>query len=707
MKYPAVWIGCFYLLGLMAGFMVLPPWICLIVALAVSVGCAIGWQKFRYLLLLACFLFGVARSVMAEQHYDRLVNPLDGKEIRFQGVICEIPQWLNEENSRYELRVERIQTAGISREISLRMQVSASGNYEIGERMVGSAMVYSADCIPATIGFSYGDFLKQQGVDLHGYVLQWQSKGTEKLSLIDRIKQARVRGAAVVQRYLRSPAEELVIAMTLGDRSFLTDQQQLAFSRTGLSHTMAVSGLHVSWLLLCLLWLLRTVRCPLRMSAFLSCVFLLLCIPFFGFSFSVVRAVIMGTLGLLGIFFFRETQAWNSLVIAAILILVWQPYAWADIGCVLSFLSTAGILLYASPVKGWLEETILPRAYAGSLSLSIAACLSTFLITAWSFHQISLWAPVANLVLAPLFPVSLIGAVLLLLFHVVCPPIAVFLGKGLEAFVGFGYGILKTFSSFSGGVVVSGIPDVTVILFYFALLLLLYLLCSPKKKRWLWGVLLALWVGGVGTFVWKPSETVFTVADTGNVSTRMAELPTDICVVWMGGNGKSGSAEYAAQSLCTFLNSRGVTEIDVLCLTEYNDTSMFVLRTLCQTYGVKHVFGFSLEEQEQEICRNILRRSNATFTVPSHGMTLPLDEEHRLDLFPEGAVRLRQGDQSMVYLSRLPEGGGKILCGWTNDRVSIEQSVYAIQEGTSLSVHFQEGQIQKINHRGGKGVSLP
>ena len=219
---------------------------------------------------------------------------------------------------------------------------------------------------------------------------------------------------------LSDEARALAQGMLLGDKSALTREMVQNFRTAGMSHMLAVSGLHVG-IIMSILWMLfRPVEwlvllvAPVRMRTYyllgdakrlLTILLTALYVWRIGAPPSAVRAAVMLSLCLVGWMLHRRTSAWRCLLLAALVLMAWDPWTVQSVGFQLSFLAVAGILLF----QPWLQSDELPRWFRLIL-LSVAAQWLTAPVVAYWFHQVPVLGWVQGLLVVPLLPlfVSLI-----------------------------------------------------------------------------------------------------------------------------------------------------------------------------------------------------------------------------------------------------------------------------------------------------------
>ena len=191
-------------------------------------------------------------------------------------------------------------------------------------------------------------------------------------------------------------------ALMLGDKSglYADDELELSLSRAGLMHMVAVSGMHIAFLVGMLRQLMGNTRRASLLMILLIWAFVLLT----GSSPSAVRAGLMQTLVLLAPVFGREDDPPTSLFFALALILLLNPFAAGSVSLQLSFSALAGIMLFSDRIRIPLMERLpefLPHWLRNYLSSTVANSFSvlafTVPLTALWFGSVAVLSPLANL----------------------------------------------------------------------------------------------------------------------------------------------------------------------------------------------------------------------------------------------------------------------------------------------------------------------
>ena len=294
---------------------------------------------------------------------------------------------------------------------------------------------------PVFEGFDYRAWLATQGIQaivirpqltITGHRPGWRSHlAVARESLVTRL-----------ERLFSPVPAALLSGILIGQRDGLPEPTLEDFRRTGTIHVLALSGYNVSVLVGVLVRALGRRPSVLILSLAPIAGFVLLV----GAGASVVRAALMGGLLLLAQALGRPQEAFYAMAISAAVMLAENPWlARHDLGFVLSFAATAGILAWEPAIRhrlGW-----LPRLLRSPVAVTIAASLPTAPIIAASFGTVSLVSPLANLAVVPLVPWLMLGGLLAYLASLVAWPLAAPVAGVTEAVAG---GVLAAVHWFAG-----------------------------------------------------------------------------------------------------------------------------------------------------------------------------------------------------------------------------------------------------------------
>ena len=406
--------------GMIIGYQNAVPWWVWAAVLAVSAGVGL-WRRRAVFLFSSMMLLGALVMTLA------LVRPAvsEQEDVLLTGVIASEPD-IREEYTRVLLADAAADGEKLPTRVMLYIYPDEAASLpalEYGQTISIASDIY----LPSDRGNPHADSYTAHLWQLRAALAA--SGSAEDLSvtapagpsLMGTALRCRAYLQAVVDRIYSEETAPLVSALLLGDRSLLTDDITGAFRSAGLSHLLAISGLHIA----CLAWaldkLLRHLRCPEKLVFVLISLFLAGYAALIGFPPSIVRAALMYIFSNVARLFSRPANGFTGLSMALAVLLLLNPLSLTDASLVLSFTSVAGLmaltrllipkrLLY---VRGPLHTPVYWLTTA--LAASLAAQLGALPASIYFFDSLSTYSLLANLPALPLMTAALPAAMFSLL----------------------------------------------------------------------------------------------------------------------------------------------------------------------------------------------------------------------------------------------------------------------------------------------------
>ena len=214
----------------------------------------------------------------------------------------------------------------------------------------------------------------------------------------------RIRSAFATSSRLALPVDQAAMlpAVVLGDTSAVSAPAASDFRTAGLTHLTAVSGANVT--IVCGVALLSAALVGPRIAALLAFLVLVAFVIVVEPSASVLRAAVMGAIGLLAVVSSRRRQAIPVLACSVIALMVGAPQLAVDVGFALSVVATAALVLIAPVWSARLIDRGWPRPLAAAVSVAVAAQLVTAPLVAGISGRFSVLSVAANLAVAAVIP---------------------------------------------------------------------------------------------------------------------------------------------------------------------------------------------------------------------------------------------------------------------------------------------------------------
>jgi competence protein ComEC len=420
-------------------------------------------------------------------------------------------------------------------------------------------------------GFDYEAWLLQQGVRATGYVRPSDDNRRMASSAwsrpVDRMRQG--LGSNIAQAVPGGTYVGVLKALAIGERGEISPEQWEVFQRTGTTHLVAISGLHIGLIAAMVFWLARWAwvvphRLPLRWPAqkagavaalFGAAAYAAMA----GFSIPTQRALLMLAVALAGLIAGRHVIPTQTLAAALLLVLFWDPLAVLSSGFWLSFAAVAVILyaLTARPVRS--------RAWMRWGRVQWAVTVGLLPLTLFLFHRASLAGLLANLVAIPLVgflivPLTLLGTV----SSGLAPAAGALLLSAADQGLAWLWTFLQALASI--GAAQWEAPQPSVGALAAAIVGVLWLL-APRgvPARWLGAVwLLPLLLPGV----MRPAsgEMVLTVLDVGQGLAVVVQTRGHV-LVYDAGPRYGADFDAGSAVVVPFLRQAGVRKVDLLVLS--------------------------------------------------------------------------------------------------------------------------------------------
>jgi competence protein ComEC len=341
----------------------------------------------------------------------------------YQGVIVDVPQ---EKAKTYlcKLRIDKEMSergmVPVNRMILVYiMKDSLSVNLRCGDHLNFYTRISTPEREVIPGEFDYAAYLFRQQISGTAVIFPGYWQWTGKKSALTWKQRAGVWREKILDSYRKwgfSGDEFAVLsALTVGYKEELSEDLRETYQVAGVSHILALSGMHIAvlWGLLC--WILRPLdrSCLLR---WVKCGIIVLLLWTFAFLVglppSVIRAVVMCMLMTAARAAGERTLSLNTLSVAAFFMLLYNPFYLFDTGFQLSFLAVLSILfIYPVISRCWRVRHPVPRYIWGIVAVSLAAQLGTAPVVIYKFAYFPVYFLPANLIVAPLVLVIIYGTV--------------------------------------------------------------------------------------------------------------------------------------------------------------------------------------------------------------------------------------------------------------------------------------------------------
>ena len=402
--------------------------LCILLVAGMVIGLIIKRGRKVFALVLWLVLIGF---ILAQLSYNLMEgDEVIGREVQLQGRVCDLNQNGFNGNTYYlENCVDLISGDSFRGKVKLRYFVYGDEQFEVGEVLTVRATMYSTYPVKTSVeSFYLRNRIYYELVDA-----ELESRTESKVKFDEK---ARRYVYEIAMEYAQQNGG-IIYALLTGDRNAIPDEVKDDFTRAGAIHVLAVSGLHVGFVVSIICFALRR----LKLKPLLECGIVLLPLIAYayicGFSPSVTRAVVMTVCLYLSRVALGRYDLLTSLSISAIILVFLTPYSIFDVGFQLSFLSVFGIVTLHAPIMRLFAKRKLNkfvRYLLNAFLLSLSCSLATLFTMAVNFGQVPILGVFVNLIVIPLISVVFVLSVFGIVpwvFHYLLVPV----DKILVAFV--------------------------------------------------------------------------------------------------------------------------------------------------------------------------------------------------------------------------------------------------------------------------------
>jgi competence protein ComEC len=373
----------------------------------------IRWRAFVFAF---AFLFGSlwllnALRAPSENTIDFYATE-NGSFLVVQGIISRYPEErLNK--VRIVIESEKIFLDNQWKKISGKVLVNlpAGTNTEFGDRIEIEGKLR----VPGKIeSFSYDRYLEKEGIYAYfpnatGKIF---SRDPEEFSVTENFEKFLFRLRSWMEKSIRSslpePQSSFATALLLGAEYRIPERILEDFNASGLRHLLALSGMNITLLIIVFFWIFQILKKPIRMLITLTIIAMFITLS--GASASVVRAGIMGGIGLIALHSGRKTSVFMLLAMAVSIMTLWNPFMiLSDASLQLSAFAVLGIAMFVPLFDSSIPKKILPNFYGirEILFATLSAQIGTLPLSLFLFERFSIIAPIANLLVVPFISIAM------------------------------------------------------------------------------------------------------------------------------------------------------------------------------------------------------------------------------------------------------------------------------------------------------------
>ncbi len=638
---------------------------------------------------------------------EMLLSDLEWEDIQVSGNVISISK-NSSGDKRLDLNVSNINLSGFTSETKFKSRILWDNNHpvELGDQIeiTGTLIPISEPRNPTQ--FNYKTFLESRNIytQIRADSLILIRPDSSFFSWISIRKKA----LKLVDQNFDSVTAPIAKALLLGYKNELEGNTKQAFARAGLSHIMAVSGLHVGlviapfWLLIPYFWSRKN---GTKVGFTLLIVVLFFYAGLTGFSVSVLRASLMAVLLTYGKLFSKSSDSINLMGVAAFTILLIDSNQLFEIGFQLSFCAALIILLVLPVIQNAIPYWIRIKWYGTPIMviiISLVVQFGLYPLQAFYFGEVSLISPIANALFVPFLGIIVPLSLLALIVSSVTPILGFVINYPSLVFLE----LLNDFVSYSSSISWSWYevtrPNVLTFLFWASFVLVVASWRNPNLKWRLMAVsLFTLFFIPLDSLLTKlePKKMIVTVFDVGQGDASLIRTPMGKHFLIDAGTWSPGSNS-GKQILLPYFKENNIRKLDAVFLSHPHADHIGGILELIRGIEIDTIYNSGFK-YESNLYQNYISEADSK-DIPvvalKAGTSIELDENLLiLILGPEQGKFNNDPNQHSLVLNII-HGDNEFL--FTGDAGEDQERRLVENYGQLLDTDFL-----KVGHHGSKTSS--
>lgn len=546
-------------------------------------------------------------------------------------------------------------------------------------------------------GYNYKQYLKTKKII-----------GTVELEKVKILKSSNGSFIHNIQKYIRDTINgtltdeegNLLLAILLGDKDKLSEDIQESFKTSNLSHMLAVSGAHVSYIILGLTYVLQNSIIGKKNGKIVCIIFLLAFMAITNFTPSVTRACIMAILTLLSSIIYRKSDVYTNISVAALITLIFNPYSLLDLGFQLSYGGTIGIIIFIKRIQEKKSNSKVINYIKQMALVSIYANIIIIPIMMYHFNTVSFTFIISNIMASPILGIIVITGFLFIIASITVKPltrlIAIFIKPILSILIKISQICSKL--PFSNILVVT--PYMFNVISYYAIIL--YCIKSKKnnKCKIIICLLIVLILINFIIYIFPQKLRIFFI-DVGQGDSTLIITPDKKTVLIDGGG--SDSFDVGEKVLLPYLLDRRILKIDYVLISHFDTDHCGGILTIMEKVKVKNI----IISEQAEHSENYERFKKLMIHKKIRLIEVKKGDKIKIGRYSEFKILF----PTSRLLSENPLNNNSIVAqfNYNNFKMLFTGDIEKLAEQQILKTEKAEirADILKVAHHGSKTSSIP
>ena len=668
------------------------------------------------ILLLIFIIAGFIHIKFLKYDYEKIYISLEN--VNIVGTIVSSKkekQYINE----YKIETEKINNIKLKKKFIL---LTKNKEIEYGNKIRLEGTYIKPSKSRNYRGFDYSNYLKTENI--YGTIEQ-----NGKIELIKEkninylfINLYKVKNKIIKNINNKFPEETrgVVLGILLGDKSSIEEDVRQNFADSSLSHILAVSGTHISYVVICISVLFKKLKLNKNIRKVLTSLVLFMYLYLVDFSVSATRAVIMSTIVIMQMLFYRKQDTITTIAFSSIIILINNPYSILNIGFLLSYGGTIGIILFVNRISIESKEDFFQRfkRYLKDICIvTISAQTIIMPIIIYYFNTISFTFIISNIIASLIIgPIIMIGLVIIAISFFKIPIISLII-----RFYNILIVILVRTADIISKIPMSKIylktPTTLEIIFYYSVVFLIALLIYIKKsnRKFIKKTIQIDIYNLKNFFINNRNKVLIFISIVSLISITSIKIPKELkinfidvgqgdsCLITTPQNkkvivdsGGSESYDVGKNVLLPYLLDKRITKIDYIMISHFDTDHCKGFEYVLENIKVKNVIISKQSETSENFKQimKIIRKKRINLIIVQKETKIKIDNFTTVDILSPQSENIADNMNDNSIVAKFEAYNFSILfTGDASEKIEKE----LIKEKINL-----KSDILKVSHHGSK-----
>lgn len=679
-------------------------------------------RKYVILFLVSVIISNIQITLLEKSFDEKYKNVNENLEIVGTIISNSIDK---QYKNQYILKVEKINENKSYKNTNLQLNVKKEEELlSYGDKIIIKGNFEEASSARNEGGFDYKQYLKSKNI----YGIISVDKKDIKLikknnvGVIDLLANKVSNSMKIkIEQNLSNETSKLLSGILIGNKNNLQKEIQEDFRNSSLSHVLAISGMHVSYIMLGITFVINKMKFNKKVSKIITIFILLFFIILTGKTASVTRACFMSSYIILASLFHKKAHVLASISISLLIILIINPYLILDIGLQLSYGGTIGIVLIypiLKKVKKKKEDKSskfkkiihkIKDKILDIILITISANLVIFPIVLFHYNTISFTFIISNLLISPIIGIIIILGFISVFASYIISPISKVMFLILQTFLNLLIKIAHFCAELPFSKVYFPTPKIYVIIIYYVFLIFIILARNKiivikkiNKKIIIIFVIIIIILNLILNFI--PKTFTISFIDVGQGDSMLILTPKGKKILIDGGGSRDEeSFNIGKQTLIPYLLNKGITKLDYILISHFDSDHVGGILSVLEELKVEKVIICEQEENENyRRFKEIVKNKKIKVYVVKKGDNVKIEENILLNiLWPKDEKIKENAINNNSIVAKLNYKNFSILLTGDIEKIAENEILKEYENSNILNAN-----ILKVAHHGSKSSSI-